>query len=198
LTDVPPPLKTDVVTRSCRIPRVTETTTIRAVSTTAISASASASVNPTYYFTMAAANVGTGFFDQYKIEAIRFNIRSQQNAIGLTTNSTTSLGSLWCVIDYDDASVLTSATQANSYSNVLVLPPGQSCSRIFKPRIAVGAYQGAFTGYANLASQWIDAGSSSVQHYGIKLFIPQQTVGQTQLQTWDIEIEYFISLRKSI
>lgn len=154
--------------------------------------------NPTYYFSLASANVGSGFFDQYRILAIRFNLRAQQNAIGLTTNSTTTVTPIYCVIDYDDASSLGSANAAMAYSNCLVLSPGQSCSRTFKPRAAMAAYNGTFGGYASVASPWIDANSNTVQHYGVKLYIPGVTAGQTLLQSWEVEIEYFIQFKKVI
>jgi hypothetical protein len=147
---------------------------------------------------MASANVGSGFFDQYRILAIRFNLRAQQNAIGLTTNSTTTVTPIYCVIDYDDASALGSVGAALAYSNCLVLSPGRSCSRTFKPNVAIAAYNGAFSGYTVSASPWIDANSNTVQHYGVKLYIPGVAAGQTQLQSWEVEIEYFIQLKKVI
>lgn len=191
-------MKSDIVTISTRLPRVTETTIIRALANDVITASATANVAGAYTFTLNSANVGVGFFDMYKIEAVRVNIRPQQNAIGLFTNSTNAVAPFYNVIDYDDASSLASAGDAESYSTCLALPVGQSCSRTFRPRMALAAYQGTFTGYANVASTWIDSSYPSVQHYGLKYFVPKVTTGQTQLQSWDISIEYFISLKKSI
>jgi len=187
----------DVVTISTRIPKVTEYTVVRAIQNNVLTASSSLQA-PTYYFALNSANVGTGFFDMYRIAAIRFNIRPQQNAIGLTTNSTTTVTSIYCVIDYDDDASLGSIAAAESYSNCLVLPPGQSCSRTFKPRVAVSAYTGSFNGYTNMADPWIDAASTNVRHYGIKIVIPSITVAQTQLQSWDLSSEYFIELLKAI
>lgn len=183
---------------STRVPRVNEMTTVRAVANGTIVAQATSNTNPTFNFTLGSSNIGAGFFDQYKILAIRFNIRADNNAIGLVTNSTTTFSPLYCVIDYDDSTALTSTAAAEAYSNCLVLPPGQSCSRLFRPRIAMAAYSGAFTGFANMQDQWIDSASNTVQHYGIKVFIPGVTAGQTQLQSWSVSVEYFIQLRKSI
>jgi hypothetical protein len=132
------------------------------------------------------------------IEAVRFTIRPQNNAIGLVTNSTTTLVPLYCVIDYDDSTNLTSVAAAEAYSTCLVLSPGESCDRTFKPRIALAAYSGAFTSYANAPSMWIDAGSTGVQHFGVKTYVPGGAAGQTLLQSWDVIVEYFIRFRKSI
>ncbi len=187
----------DVVTISTRIPKVTEYTVVRGIQNASITASSSTQF-PTYYFSLSNANVGSGFFDQYRIPAVRFCIRAQQNAIGLTTNANTTVTSLYCVIDYDDDTALASIAAAQSYSSCLVLPPGQSCSRTFRPHLALAAYQGAFTGYVNESNQWIDSASNDVRHYGVKLVVPGVTAAQTQLQSWDVSIEYFIELRKAI
>jgi len=134
-------------------------------------------------------------FDQYKIEAVGVSIRPVNNAIGLFTNSTTSMSDFYCVIDYDDNNALTSTAQARQYDNCMTLMPAESGYRMFKPRVAAALYQGGFTGYGNLKDQWIDLASNSVNHYGIKIAIGGGTVGQTTLQVWELEFEYFVSFR---
>jgi hypothetical protein len=167
--------------------------------TASITAQATSAQNLTYYFALTNAAVGSGFFDQYRIAAIRFNVRPQQNAIGLTTNSTTTVTSIYVVIDYDDANALSTLANYQSYSNCVALAPGQSLSRTFRPHIALAAYSASsFAGYANESNMWVDSGSTAVQHYGVKIFVPGVTTAQTQLQTWDVEMEYFIEFRKAI
>jgi len=56
----------------------------------------------------------------------------------------------------------------------------------------------AFSGYANESNVWLDAASNAIQHYGVKIFIPGVTAAQTQLQSWDVEVEYWIEFRKAI
>jgi hypothetical protein len=185
-------------TMSCPLPRVTEYTVVKGTQTSALIAQAASAQNPTYYFALNNFNVSTGFYDQYKIEAVRFTITPQNNAIGLFTTSTTSMVPIYCVIDYDDVAGLTNAALAAAYSTCVVINPGESCERIFKPHMAVAAYSGAFTSYANTAPMWIDAASNTVQHYGVKLYIPGATAAQTLLQGWDITIEAYIAFRKSI
>jgi len=197
--DVPPPAMHTYKTVSYPLPRITETCVVRALANGVLTAQATANTANSYSFALSSANVGSGFWDQYKIEAIRFVIQPQNNAIGLVTNSTTTLTPLYCVIDYDDVTNLTSAAQAQSYSNCISLGPGESLERTFQPRIAVAAYgSGVFTSFANMAPEWIDAASSGVNHYGVKVFIPGVTAAQTMLQSWDVVIEYFIRFRKSI
>jgi len=128
------------------------------------------------------------------IEAIRFTISPQQNAVGQLGAGLTDL---YCVIDYDDASSLTLAT-SQSAANVIKLSPGESLQRTFTPRIAVAAYNASFSGFANLADQWIDSASTSVQHYGVKLYIPPTLkVGQTDFQIWDVQAEYFVRYKNA-
>jgi len=173
--------------------------TVRAVANGAIATQAAGvATSNSWNFTLAAANVGSGFWDQYRIQAVRFTIRPENNAIGLVTNSTTQIQPLYCVIDYDDSTNLASIAAAESYSTCIVLSAGESCERVIQPRIAVAAYNGAFGGFANLGNQWIDSASSTVQHYGIKTYVPGGAAGQTQLATWDVIVEYYIQFRKSI
>jgi hypothetical protein len=165
---------------------------------TTITATPISDLKTNFAFTLQAANVGSGFWDQYRIAAIRFVVAPQNNAIGLVTNSTTTLVPMYVVIDYDDTSSLASAVDAASYSTCLMLHPGESCERVFKPRVALAAYNGTFGGYANVGDVWLDAASNTVQHYGIKTLVPGVISGQTLLQSWDISVEYFIEFRKSI
>jgi hypothetical protein len=171
---------------------------VRALGHTSIVAQATATTTLQLNFSLANSALSAGQWDQYKILAIRFTITPDQNAVGLFTNSTTSYTPLYCVIDYDDSSALGSLTAAEAYSNVVVLGAGESCERTFRPRMAIAAYSGAFTAFANVADLWIDAASTSVQHYGIKILIPGATAAQTLLPSWQLSTEYFFAFRKSI
>lgn len=188
-------------TISCRPPALTKAFTVRAVTQTSalLTVTATSSQNPTYNFTLGDLDNAASFtalFDQYRIECVCFKLLPMQNAIGLTTNSTTTCVTPYVVIDYDDSTALTTAAQARSYESCIIVPPGRECTRMFRPRMAMSAYNGAFSGFANVADQWIDAATAGVQHYGIKLFIPGATAAQTTLQSWTVEREYWISFRK--
>jgi len=171
---------------------------VRSMGQTTITATPTADLKTNFAFTLQAANVGSGFWDQYRIAAIRFVVAPQNNAIGMVTNSAVTLVPMYVVIDYDDASSLSSVADACSYSTCLALHPGESCERILKPRVAIAAYNGTFGGYANMGDVWLDAASNTVQHYGIKTLVPGVLTGQTILQSWDVTVEYFIEFRKSI
>jgi len=104
-------------------------------------------------------------FDQYRIQCIEVWLIPQE----LSNTGTYGTGLLYTVIDYDDANALTTIGQANDYTNVMVTTSNQGHYRRFVPHCAVAMFSGAFTSYGNVAAPWIDASSTSVQHYGIKI-----------------------------
>lgn len=187
--------KRTYTTASCKLPKLTDYCVIRSVVNSTFTCSAGSATNPTYYFSISQTYTGaTSVFDQYMIEAIRFSISPQQNAVGQLGAGLTDV---YCVIDYDDATALTLATSQSS-ANVIKLAPGESLQRVFQPRVATAAYSGSFSGFANVGNLWIDSASTTVQHYGIKLYIPATgKVGQTDFQIWDVQAEYFVKYRKA-
>lgn len=199
LTDLPIAVKHTYDTMSCRMPNITQTCTLRVMQSSSLMASGSAAVSQGYIFSLSGSGTGSAFFDRYKIEAIRFTMVPQNNAVQLLTSTSASLTDAYVVVDYDDATALSSSAAAQTYATCVKLSPGQSCSRLFAPRLAVAAYTGSFTGFLNQGPQWIDSASATVQHYGIKVFIPPTgVVGQTALQTWDIGIEYYLAFKNTI
>lgn len=188
-------------TVSVRVPRVTDIFTLRTttVASSQVTASASAVVTAGQYFYLGDVDGYTGYtnvFDQYRIDAVRVTFRACNNAIGLVTNSTTTLEPLYLVIDYDNANTPSGAVAIREYDNCMVVSPGESVSRTFQPHSALAAYSGSFGSYGNVGGQWHDCASPSVQHYGYKYLIPAATTGQTQLQSWIIERTYWISFRR--
>lgn len=196
--DIPARAKHTYTTTSCAVPRVTDTCTVRALTVGAIAATATSTNATSLNFSLSGSSLSAGQWDQYRLLAVRFTITPDQNSVGLFTNSTTSWPQLFCVIDYDDATNLTTVVQAEAYNNCIVLGAGESCERMFKPRMALSAYTGAFGGFANVADQWIDAASTGVQHYGIKIIVNGAAAAQTQLPSWKLVTEYFFEFRKSI
>jgi len=195
MTDIPSNSRLHTYnTVSCRLPNITQEVTLRSQVNSVITATTSLPLANSYNFTLSNAQIGSSIFDRYMIEAVRFSIIPRNNAIGVVPGLT----DLYCVIDYDDSSALSSKTQAETYSTCLKLAPGESCERTFSPRIAVAAYNGSFTGYLNQSKQWIDAASTTVQHYGLKIFVPATGVTTTDFQSWDIAIEYFLRFKNTL
>jgi hypothetical protein len=186
-------------TISCGLPKVSDSTIVRTLGHSTLTATPTAVAALSLNYSLAQTGLSSsGQWDQYKILAIRVTISPDQTAIGLFTNSTTSYTPLYCVIDYDDSSSLSTVAQAEGYSNCLSLGAGESCERTFRPRMAVAAYTGTFVGFANMADQWIDSANNAILHYGLKMIVPGATAAQTLLPSWQISTEYFIAFRKSV
>jgi hypothetical protein len=135
-------------------------------------------------------------FDQYKIDAIRCTVRPNNNALDLRNPSTDSLVPLYWVIDYNDATVLAATSSALEYDNCMVLSPGESATRTICPKYALTARSVAGTDTVADSGAWLASASDDILHYGFKFFIPQASVGQTLLQTWLVEVEYFLTFRQ--
>jgi len=104
-------------------------------------------------------------FDQYRIDMVEFWIFPR-----VSDNTTiTQPGVFVSVIDFDDANTPTSLGDLTDYTNALVTSGLDGHYRCFKPHAAVDLFNGAFSGYGNVASPWIDVASADVQHYAIKV-----------------------------
>jgi hypothetical protein len=118
------------------------------------------------YFTAGGLDQFSSFatvFDQYKIELIEAWLTPQFNPANGPNSEYCS------VIDFDDTNNLTTYAQATDYQNAVESAIGIGQYRCFKPHVATATYSGTFTGYGNVESPWIDAVSSTVQHYGLKV-----------------------------
>jgi hypothetical protein len=134
-------------------------------------------------------------FDQYRLKMVEFILNPRVTQLGLPATTPAMGGFLYTVIDYDDSTMPTLVTQALGYSTCIVTPYNMPVRRCFKPRIAVSAYNGSFTGYTNLADQWIDSASNNVAHFGVKVSL--DTSPSTSLQVFDAIIRTDWEFRSS-
>lgn len=130
----------------------------------------------------------TAVFDQYRIICIETWLIPQELS---NLSGTYGTGNLYSVIDYDDANPLTTIGQANDYTNVMCTTSNQGHYRRFTPHVAVATYSGAFTSYGNVEAPWIDATSTSVQHYGLKF---ASTAAGTA-QAFNLQVRYHCEWR---
>lgn len=126
------------------------------------------------YFTLGSSPQSAQFaavFDQYRLMEVQvwFVPVNPTSPSGAAVNR----GMLYSVVDYDNITALGSAAAAQSYTNCVSSPCTVAHYRRFTPHMAVGAYSGTFTSYANLQRQWIDCTSNAVQHYGLKIIATQ-------------------------
>jgi len=120
----------------------------------------------------------TALFDQYRINKIEFKM---QPSMTMMTPGSQQLGVIASVVDYDDSTALGSFNAALEYGSCQTWNVNDTLQIALKPRMALAAYSGAFTSYANMQDQWIDAASSGVLHYGIKIACGTTTLAQTYI-----------------
>jgi hypothetical protein len=125
-------------------------------------------------------------FDQYRLREIEVWL------VPASANPATYLGAgttdFVSVIDYDDANTPSSMDQLNQYTNVMLGNTINGHYRKFRPHTATAAYAGTFTGFQNTSAPWIDVGSGTVQHYGIKMGIGPTAVASAISVTYYVRI----------
>lgn len=156
----------------------------------------------------------TTMFDQYKIRGALIKITpytslavTPAGSSGIINSNNQGVSCMFhSVLDFDDATAPTAGTAGiatlreykgyksqNFFNNRPIV-------RYCKPRMAVAAYAGAFTSYANVANVYCDSNSPGVQHYGFKwiaeVFQPDNTV---PLFVWfKMEVKLYLECRQPI
>jgi len=120
-------------------------------------------------------------FDAYKILQIRMYFQPTGTAIASAP--------IQSAIDYDDYSAPTAGV-LEQYDSFQTVPFGQYFERTFNPRIAVAAYSGAFTSFANQRAGWLDIASPNVQHYGLKIYIPVVNTVSSMVVTAQVHCQF--------
>lgn len=153
---------------------------------------------PTLYFQLANVQAYTEFtalYDQYRIKGVQLTFFWSDDQASYNINTSANARSQWMVLaDYDDATALT-AGDALEYPNVKILNTTGKYKMFIRPRPALAAYSGAFTSYAQAPkNQWLDCGSTGIQHYGIKMVLP--TGGATgYTPVLNVYVKYYIQFR---
>ena len=102
-------------------------------------------------------------FDEYAI--VLATVRFLPTSVNAGTSGI--LGTFATAIDHDDSNAPTLYTDILQYSTCVETKGLQGQTRVVYPRVAVAAYSGVFTSFANTRT-WCDIASPSIQHYGIK------------------------------
>jgi len=113
-------------------------------------------------------------YDQYRCVMVEVDILPSASE-NLAAVATLTSGTYFSVIDYDDATNLTTVQKALDYPNVLIRRSYEKSTRTLVPRAAIAAYSGVFTSFANVAGLWYDMASTGVQYYGVKLAAPSSS-----------------------
>jgi len=134
-------------------------------------------------------------FDQYRIVKIEYYVKPTCQK-GSSVAATSPYAFLYFLHDYDDATNLSTLNAALSYSNTVILGPGESHARTIRPHCAMAmttSGAASVTGAGNIASPWIDSSSTGVVHYGVKWAIKQSN--STNATTWELFARIHVELR---
>jgi hypothetical protein len=133
-------------------------------------------------------------YDRYKINRVVWRIKA--NTAQPVPAASPSISYLFACVDFDDGSAPSSVSIVGNYENCVLASVSEDLLIEYRPKIAIAAYSGAFTSYASNSNQWIDMGSPSVQHYGLKIGVSQST--STNVNNWlvFVTIHYSMSHRR--
>lgn len=133
-------------------------------------------------------------FDQYRILQVTITFEPAFTQIN-TNSGAVALGTLYTAIDYDNAAG-TTAAGLTQYESCMITPAYKPQSRTFRPHVALAAYGGAFTSYANLGPTWLDCASPGVQHFGAKAALTN--CGVTSTIIYNVSARYVVEVRNTI
>jgi hypothetical protein len=154
-----------------------------------ISSSITIEVDGGYNFTFNQINQYTelsNVFDQYRFVLIEIMFKPTIQA--LSAGSQSAL--FYSAIDTDDSSSTTAAS-VRDYPGCKTTECFLPHTHTWAPHVAIAAYAGAFTSFANETSPWIDVASPNVQHYGLKYAFDVTTVPFT----YDVIARIHVQLR---
>jgi hypothetical protein len=133
-------------------------------------------------------------FDQYRITMVEIDAYPNNRVGSPEGVSTTLQPTLIGTVDFDDNANPAVLDVLREYQACKLYDITKPFQLSFKPRIAVAAYSGAFTSYANTES-WLDVASPSVIHYGAKFGISGGLNAQTQLVNWWFSVRITVQFR---
>lgn len=136
----------------------------------------------------------TALFDQYKFKKVIVHYIPRGNMTPTGTGTANTAGTLITAIDLDDIANLGAINSLREFATCQEVSSHTTVTRTVYPHIALAAYQGALTAFANKGNQWIDCAYAAVQHYGMRSIIPNITTAAGDI-TYDVRMEYFIEFK---
>jgi len=141
----------------------------------------------------------TAVFDQYRIDRVVMQVKTQNNVLNFNTASlaNSSPPQTFWVVDRDDSSVLTTLAQARQYDNVQEATAMDNVEIDLQPSVTPAVYAaGAFSGYAIVRTgMWLDCNNVSIPHYGVKWAITELAALATDTYYWNVFFYYYVSFR---
>jgi len=141
--------------------------------------------NGTSFSVNAISQIGSlqNIFDQYRITRIEVWVALQPvtNSVTISQYNACNIAT---AIDYDSNAAPSSLASLCDYENVQVAASDIGHYHSFSPKIAMAAYgSGVFASYTSVESPWIDATSSTVEHYGL-LIAASAALGSNPVNFW--------------
>jgi len=173
----------------------------RWVSSSDISQVAAADTFMTYQFQINDVSNTTDFsalFDQYRFVAVKAEFRPRFDIGALGSVAANKLPRLYSVLDYDDNTAPTLISQLREYQSCKMTRFDADHVRMLRPRMALGSQNqaGTFVARSNVPAQWIDLADLTVVHFGIKVAIEGGVAGQTNLQSWSVDLLYMLEFKQ--
>lgn len=144
----------------------------------------------------------SSLFDEYRVNRVVYKFDPVVQQTSYTTLTTDVVDPfqvqyLNTVIDFDDATIVTSMSSMMEYETFRKTSPGRKTVRTFIPSISNEVYRtgGGTIGYGRKSKQWIDLAYTDVPHYGIKGYVDHYANKQVQ-QHWKVTCTAYISFRQ--
>ncbi|MEO5351422.1 MAG: hypothetical protein H7836_17535 [Magnetococcus sp. YQC-3] len=142
-------------------------------------------------------------FDQYRLDKVVCEMTAANNASQVNNN--VSFPNLYAVIDYDDASALTSASAAVAYSSCKYIQMGANTQNngkqyfyLNRPTVQTSVQTTSListTAAARLAaSPWLDMDNQNIEHNSMKFWM-ESPGGSSFTQYITMVFRVFVSLR---
>jgi len=130
-------------------------------------------------------------YDQYCIHTVICHI-----SIDSVGSSSGSYGRLTSAIDYDNVANLGGESLVQDFGNAqtLDLEPTGHYERVIQPCCDPQVYVPSSVGYG-ASRMWLDSASSTIPHYGLRLFFAQCSISGT---TYDVVCTSIMGLRNAI
>jgi len=137
----------------------------------------------------------TQLFDQYRINKVVCRFIPKYTVSNLNTGAATNVTRFFSCIDTNDNSIPSNLNEIRQYQTCKITNATKSHTRTVacKPIIGAFTYAGSFVAPMTIPKGWINCASATVEHFGLKYGIDQGVTGT--LQSWGVEIKYYLSFR---
>lgn len=138
-------------------------------------------------------------YEQYRIIGVKVTFVNNAPTGSTYFNTLTNLevqrqpGTLITCIDLDDIGTPT-VSKVLEHESAIIHGNAAKTTRELVPAIATSAYQGAFTGYASRQNQWLLTSSPSVQQFGLKYAVVNNTTASSN-QVWQVFLTYIVEFK---